>query len=244
VTTSAQALNELLSFLSKNSQKNARFLTVAAEHLKIDGPFGEVDALKSIIGICIQIEADIENVPLEEKEKNQLRKYFSPFRGLINMSHAHLDINNAKSNFLNAEHLVGLMNIHMALSVHVQRPQMPAEYLKCAKDARALAEEVSNSELPERAKEILVRRLLQVSSAVENFGLMGSQALEESIETLLGSIVVYSEQAISKEEKGFLKRATGIAGKIVQGLKKSDEGLNSSIGLIEGSQQLLELLNK
>lgn len=242
MTTSAQALNEVLSYVSKRAQNEQRFLEAVANFLEIEGEHAEVEALKLLYHIYTKIQEDISNLPLGDAEIRQLHGYLSHFAGLHSLAHVHLNVGNAKSNFLKSDHLVGLMNIHMALSGHCSRLELDAETKEIVSEARELAQKITASKLPDRARYILAKRLIQIASAIENFGLFGPKALEEELEALLGAIAVHSGSAKNAENSSLMRQAYDILVRSLTGLQRIDSGLSTSISVLEKGKQISDLL--
>ncbi len=242
MTTSAQALNEVLSYVNKRGDPKQRFLSCVADFLNLSGELAEVDALKQLYSVYLEIEKDISSVPLGDTEKQQLRNYLAPFKGIHNLAHVHMDVANAKNNFLKPDHLVGLMNVHMALSGHVIRVQLDSNALEIASDARSLASAVVASDLPDRLKYTLSKRLVQVAATIEHFGLFGSRELEEELEALLGTIAVYRDEGKSEETTSMLSEAYGVFCRSWEVLTKADQSVAASKSLLKHGQQLWELL--
>ncbi|MEM8647889.1 MAG: hypothetical protein AAGF86_16300, partial [Pseudomonadota bacterium] len=132
MTTSTQALNQLLAVASKHRDPQTLFVAAVAEHLGLDGPDAEPQAVTYLYRLVKRIRDDIESLPLEESAKSQARSYVTPFSGLESFAHIHLNIQNAKNNFLKPDNMVGLVNLHMAMSGHV-------EFIDLDKNTKALA---------------------------------------------------------------------------------------------------------
>jgi len=242
MTTSAQALNEVLSHIQKRAVPNEQFLTSVASFLQIPGPDAEAKAALVITRALARVKSDVEDLPLGEAEKKQLNSYLNSFNGITSFSHLHMDVNTARSNFLKADHLVGLMNVHMALSGHIQRPALSLEYKKIASDARELAEQVAQCTMPEGAKYALAMRLSQVATALDHYELFGVRALETDIETLLGSIAFHSDAENNDKDGGFLKRALTLAVGAANLLKAADGSFGSALALAQNTKKAMDML--
>lgn len=240
MTTSAQALNQLLSVANKHPNKNDKFLKVVAAHLGLLNKSAEVEVIQLLVRLLDRIDADIETMNVGEEEKTHARKFLGPFANIRNFSHLHLNIQQAKDNFLKADHLVGLMSLHLALSGHTNYFDLDSETKKYAEDVRRLRDEMLDLDLPTYAKKIVTARLAQIASMLENFYAFGPDALQAEIEALVGAIVVNPPNKDSKASASY-GRTVAVLLAILAGLKSVDSALGATLSMSEKGKALLEL---
>jgi hypothetical protein len=226
MTTSAQALTEILSLVHSKGPKETRFLRATADLLGEKGKVSELEAAQVLVSLYDRIEADISSLPVNDKEKATLKSTLSKFKGLKTFAHFHLDVQNAKHNFLKSDSLVELTAIHVALKDQARQPELDSDTKNVADSLRDVAAHLAASQMPDEAKEVLSRRLLQVTSAIDHFNLFGSQGLDESLQSLLGAMALYSEGANTDEDKTLLRKTVRLVKKVTEGLKKADETIS------------------
>ncbi len=244
MTTSAQALNEVLAVISKRASSNERFMAAVAKHLGIEGDLAEPEAAKYLYSIFIQIEKEIENLELEPSERKLLVDNLAKFNGFKTMAFGHLTVEHAKRNFLKDENLVGLTFVHFALNGIANLSTLPNDAKELAQDARDLAGSIASSSLPIRVKKILSERILQVSAALDHYSFVGPEAMERQLEGLLGALALNADSAESEEDRTLLQRTFEICGKGVKTLKTAKEAWELSIAAWETGQQIWEMLPK
>lgn len=231
-----------MAHVNKRGQPKDRFVKCAAEYFGLEGELAEPEAVKYFYKIHADISRDIEGLPLDDGEKKYLNSYLSPFNGLRSFAHVHMDVQTAKNNFLKDSNLVGLINIHMAISGHKRRPELDLETIELASLADELAEAVRNSSLPDHLKETLAYRLLQISTSLKHFLFFGSDKLEVELATLLGELAINRDVAEESENQEIFGRTFEFFGRCAEGLSKADKTYSVAQSLLEKGQQIFSLL--
>lgn len=114
--TSALSLQQILSVASSSQDRNALFLDVLADHLSLQGPDTHAQVISILLLRFAETREDIANLPVDEAMQKHLEKQLRPFSAVENLQHVHMNIDAAKKHFLKGDNLVGLMNIHLALT--------------------------------------------------------------------------------------------------------------------------------
>lgn len=176
--TSALSLQQILAVASSAPNKQANFLQVLADHLKLQGPDAKTQVISILLSKLSQIKEDIGTLPIDDKMKNHLNNQLSPFSGILNLSHIHMNIDNAKNNFLKGDHLIGLTNVHLALTGHVSRDNIEREEAESlAESFRSLAVKIKNERLPESLKHSILKRTLKMASILDHYYAFGPDDL-------------------------------------------------------------------
>lgn len=244
MSTSAQALNEVLSFISKQGKPTDRFVASAANYLGLEGPGHEAEALKQLSILFIEILTQIDALPHDDTAKNQLKRYMSQFNGIVSFGHMGMDVNAARKNFLKSDNLVGLMNVHMALSGHFAISGIDREALDLAAEARCIRLEIADSQMPERVKFVLMKRLSQVASIVDHFGVFGLEQLQQELEALVGALVVNRPAKSDGKEQGLIKRIAQLTSKGLSAINKVDKATGSALKIAENADSFVSLFDK
>lgn len=196
--TSALALQQLLTVASSASNPSSPFLLVLADHINLHGQ----DRLGQVASILSKkvaaVEADILLLPIDDKMKAHLNRLVAPFTPFLKIANVQLNIKNAKNNFLKAENLVGLMNVHLALTGHIVHnvpDRTSAETL--ADNFRTLAEAVQNEDLPENVKRAFLKRIWKMSSILDHYYAFGPDELQDELDGLVGALVVNHQTGLT-----------------------------------------------
>lgn len=240
MTTSAQSLNQLLTIANGHRPETDRFISVIAEYLGIGGPNAEPEVILRIYLLVSKIESDIESLPIDESSKQLARTHLAPFMGLKSFAHFPQNIKQSKQNFLHPQHLVGLTNLHMAISGHIKSGDLDKTTKKLSAKFHEMRDEVASSVLPDQAKRVLLKRLGQISSILEHFDVFGAEALQEEVEALVGAIVV-NQQKCGKSNSGIFRKLAKITGTLLLVLKGADVGLDSALSIAENGPALIEV---
>lgn len=240
LTTSALALNQILSSVSR-AAKNVKFTTAVADQLGLDGLDAEPEAVKHLYLLVERVKRDIEGLPFDDVLKKQAMSMITPFNGLANFGHIHMDIANSKANFLKPENLVGLTNLHMTLTGHVEYSDLPPETKKIADEFRELRDAIQAVNFPPRLKEVLQKRVSQIISMLENFYFFGADALQQEIEALVGAMVINPPNKGDKAE-GVFSRMTAAITLTLKGLKTVDKGMGTVLAIEDKGEALMEIV--
>lgn len=241
MTTSALSLYQLLAIAKPNVRQKDRFLTVLADHLELSEPDAEARVAHLLINLLVSVETDVEKLPIADEMKSHLRHHLAPFKGISNLSQLHLDVQNAKLNFLKPEHLNGLTDLHLALTGHIERPTVGKDAKELAAQFNSIREEILVADLPESVKRVLLKRTGQIASTLEHFYAFGAQALQEELEGLVGAMVV-NPPTNDPKNGSLIKRLAGlsIAGLVV--LTTVDASLEKTVSITENANKLIEIV--
>lgn len=242
MTTSAQALNQILTAASSHRPFEDRFLSVVALQLGLECDRPEVEAIDLLLRLLLRIEADIEEIPASQDEKERAHKYLVPFGGLKNFSHVYMSIKQAKDNFLKAENLIGLVHLHMIISKHKKDFDIDSETKRYADDIRQLRSEILEIGLPLSVQKIVSARLAQVAAMLDTFYAFGADALQTEIEAIVGKIILHPP-AKDTAQSDTIKKVFGTLFAVLNGIKAADAGVGSAISITQKGYALLKLLS-
>jgi hypothetical protein len=243
MTTSALSLSQLLLVANARPEPKLKFLSAIADHLGLIGDDAEVQALSVLVTVIFEIERDINSLPVEDEMKNHLLGMLAHFNGIRYLSQAHMDLQHAKANFLKEGHILGLTNIHLALTGHVEKPTLSKDAKELAKRFNDVRDDVLNAELPESLKKILLKRTSQISSILDHFYAFGAQSLEEELEGLVGALVVHSPKGDASS--GSLHKKLAVLAMAGLGILTAvDTGLGKTISIAESATKLVEIFDE
>lgn len=241
MTTSAQALNQILSSVSR-VRKDEKFTTAIADQLGLGGLDAEPEAVKHLYLLVNRVRRDIEELP-DDALRKQATSMIVPFNGLVSFGHIHMDIANSKANFLKPENLVGLTNLHMMLTGQVEYSDLPPETKKIADEFRDLRDQIHAANFPPRLRDILQKRVSQIISMLENFYFFGADALQQEIEALVGAMVINPPSKDNKARGVFSGLSAAIASTL-KGLKSADKGMGTALALKDKGEAIMEIVSK
>lgn len=239
--TSAMALFELMNVVNKHNIQNDKFVSVIAKQLDIEGPDADPEALLVLYRLVKRIETDIDSLAVADPEKAHIRKFLAQFAGIVNLSHIGMTVQQAQSSFLKPVHINELMNLHVALNGHVVTQDLDGDVKKIASQLLELRQEVFSSELPDRTKRVLAKRLAQIHSVLEHFGVFGIDDLEEEIEALVGTVVLGKLSEGGGTDERIFDKVASFAGKLIKFAKSADGGLGTALSLAEKTAELYKL---
>ena len=196
--TSALALQQLLNVVNASSDTKTPFLLVLADHLDLNRQYGLAQVASILSKKVAAVRGDLSLLQVDDTERARLNRLIAPFIPFLTLDYIQLNIQNAKNSFLNAEHLVGLTDIHFALNGHIVHSvpeRTRAETL--AERFRTLAKQVQDEDLPENVKRAFLKRLWQMSSILDHYYAFGSDELHDELDGLVGVLVVNHKTALS-----------------------------------------------
>lgn len=240
MTTSALSLNLLLSQVRGNGQLQTPFLDVLARHLGLEGESSRAEAALALFKLTQRVEADLEQLQIDDQTKKQLQKYLAPFKGLISMAHVHLDMKNAQNNFLKPDALVGLTNLHAAFSGKVERLSSLQDGDELSLTARELIEKIPELGFPDDVAVAVRRRLHQIQIALESFEYFGAEFLSDALEDLVGALVIRVDKDAEKRDPGFWSEVKGLAYRGFDALENAKRASNSMVTVQENVAKLVD----
>ncbi len=242
--TSALSLQQILTVASSSTDKTAGFLQVLADHMALQGPDAQAQVISILLKKIGEISEDIDNLPIDDEMKKHLINQLSPFRPLTSLQHVHMNIENAKKHFLKADNLVGLMNIHLALTGHVVRDNVERSQAESlAEQFRNIASRIQDQDLPESLKRSFLKRTLKMASILDNYYAFGPDDLQEELEGLVGAMVVSPPPQDSKIRKLYRELAAlSVAGLLV--LTTVDASLGKVVSITENATKLVEYVSE
>ncbi|MEC9433943.1 MAG: hypothetical protein VYD87_13655 [Pseudomonadota bacterium] len=241
--TSALSLREILNVASASKENKSNFLQVVAEHLALRGLGARSQVVSILVSRLLEIKADIEVLPVSEEMKDHLRVQLRPFNAILNFQHLHMSIEQAKAHFLKPESLVGLMNIHLALTGHVVRTVLESSDAESlAESFRVIARQIESEDLPESLRRSLLKRTYQMASILDHYYAFGPDDLQEELEGLVGAMVVSPPPQGSKVAKIYRDLATlAVAGLGL--LAAVDTSLGKVVSITENASKLVEYVD-
>lgn len=205
----AQSFQRLLIEVQKLGNPKDRFLSVAADVLKIEGQNREILAALKIFEMIKNIESGISQLGYDGKDETVLRNYLNPFDGLTNLMHIHLDINSARQNFLNDSNILGLASIDFAFRGVISKSNITEELDTALKKLKDALEEVLSSKISEKAKSAIKIRLGQIEAVLNSRHYFDGDEAERILNELVGALV--SASITEPKQRDILKRASAIA---------------------------------
>ncbi|MEO0439162.1 MAG: hypothetical protein AAF098_19970 [Pseudomonadota bacterium] len=242
MTTSAQSLNQLFAAATNSTDKQQKVVTVVASHLGLTGDDAEAIAIYHIHKLLRRISNDIDNLPIDDVSKKQARNYLGKFQPLTNFNGFHMSVNDAVNNYMKADHLVGLINLHMAISGHVEYINAGSDITKHSDTLRSLIDDIEHEDISDFAKRVLRKRLIQLRSIIDNFDVYSPEELAEALEALVGSIIINQPKAPQSAAKTYAKIVV-VTGALLAALAGISQGLGSLVSITESSQKLLGVID-
>jgi hypothetical protein len=241
--TSALSLQQVLTVASSSTEKKASFLQVLADHMGLQGPEAKAQVISILLTKIAEIKADIDSLPFDPEMRKHLEKQLAPFNSISSLQQIHMNIETAKNHFLKADNLVGLTNIHLALTGHVVRKNVErVEAETLASRFRKIAERIVDEDLPESLKRSLVKRTLKMASILDHYYAFGSDDLQEELEGLVGAMVVSPPPQGSKVAKLYKDLAgLAVAGLVI--LTTVDASLGKVVSITDNASKLIEYVN-
>lgn len=241
MTTSALALNQLLAAAASHRPNTELVVDAIAMHLGLEPPASRPAVVNILFQKVDEIQKDIEDLPLDEASKKLCRKHIHPFRTITALSNLHLSIQHAQSQYLKHEHLTGLVNLHMALSGHLDRNDPKKDARELAAQFATLRRQVLEEDLPEEARRAVSTRMHQISVILEHFYAFGGDALKDELEALVGALVVNGHNTPPKNIKVFKQISALVVASFVL-LKGIDASLEHVLSITENGDELLNLV--
>jgi hypothetical protein len=243
MTTSAGALTRLLSIAVHHNNPSDKFAKVVADRLSLEGDDCETQAILRLHYLITQVHKDIEQLPFDDARKKRLKTFITPLNGLHNFSQSYVDIATAKNNFLKGDVISGLMNIDDALSGNVDYRDFDSKTKEFAEKLRTLRTEFSATDAPERLKRVVLKRLSQIASMIENLHVYGADAIQEELEALVGAILVNPPDRSTKAYQ-VSKRIAIACGVIFLALPQIDASLGAAKSLPGSVTELIGLFDE
>jgi hypothetical protein len=241
MSTSALHLQLLLSSISSSGDLKRKVPAVLATTLGFHGAEAELNSVVALHRLTTRVFDDFENLELDENTKKTLSHHLTPFRPLIEFAHYNLDIANAQNNFLKPANLVGLVNIHAALSGKVERIELREDVSGLINLADELIDKLDSNSIPEDFAYTLKVRILQVKSALEAFQYLGAEHLSSKIEELVGALVMRSDKSVEAENKTLMQKARKFAFGSKKALEAAAASSRSAITVHENTGILTEI---
>jgi len=237
--TSALALSQILSLVSRKPD-DVRFLTATADCLGVSGPEAEIEVLRHLVRLTIQIESDIEFLKLDSKTTAALKQESSPFIGIRSLSQVHQNVKQAKASFLNPAHLVGLTRLHAAFAHAKPIPELSDDARSLAEDFKEALSKLQNSKMPDDLKADIELHLRQIIATLENYYFFSSKQLDHSLEALVGTLVLNPDEA-EKHSKD-VKPVQKVVANLLTALSSSEKYSTIARKLAENGAALLDVL--
>lgn len=241
MTTSAQALNEVLSRVSKFPNRSERFLSAVARHLQLFEDTAEIDALRYLYAATIRLKGDIEALEVEENRHKELWSEFAPFQAILNFSQVHMDLNTAKQHFLKPENLIGLTDIHMELAGQRDSIVIPIDLKAKSEDIRKYCREIIGWGLPEEIRLQITRRLLQIASVIDHYAFFGPEHLDREVQGLVGSIYM-ATTPVDPEKNLKLRNVLADVWGVAKRIREIDGVTASALSLYQRSEPLIQFI--
>ncbi|UWQ35410.1 hypothetical protein K3555_22345 (plasmid) [Leisingera sp. M527] len=238
--TSAQALHQILAAATRHKD-STRFLDAVAQVLELDGEDSDAFAAAHIVKLARDVQKDIRRLPFEATHMEQAQKMFAPFLGLVNYAHVHMDIRNAKGNFLNPQNLLNLTHLHMTMSGHVTREVNLPEAKDLADEFRALRDQVMELKIPEPVRNALYARMSQTIAMLENVYFFGMDSMHDELEALLGAVVLNNTNS-KGEDAGFWRKAANAVGRSITAIHQADKTVSAAKLAYDNTEYLLDKL--
>ena len=109
-----------------------------------------------------------------------------------------MTLEEAKNNFLKPDNLNGLTLVHGALYGNVCRFDLQLDLQEISDDISKLKDGIAELNIPSELKKILYKRVSQMQCAIDHYKVFGLDGLADSIEELVGSIVLYVDKELEE----------------------------------------------
>jgi len=238
--TSALSLQQILAVASSATDKKSSFLQVLADHLALKGPDARSQVVSILLSKISNIKEEIGALPIDDQMKNHLKNQLAPFNGITSLQQVHMNVENAKSHFLKSDNLVGLTNIHLALTGHISQQNVErVEAENLAEKFREIAGRIENEDLPKSLKRSLLKRTLKMASILDHYYAFGPEDLQEELEGLVGAMVVSPPPKGSKVARLYKDLAAlSVAGLVI--LTTVDSSLGKVVSIAENASKMIE----
>lgn len=241
MVTSAHALYELFVKVTNDSPGDQFFPAAVADKLDLVGDDREGRAVTFVQKMLKNTQRDIEELPFDDLRKQELRNRIARFSGYIDFSHCHLDVGNSRRNQLNAENLVGLTIVDMALSGKREITALDRSTIELASQFRDLREEVQAANLPLELKEAVITRLNQIAAALDHFAFYGRSGFNDAVFALTGAIVLH-RNAVKKSSTSFWLKLGNLLSKAAAGVNTAHKTAAGVQGTLEAGADVYETI--
>lgn len=188
-----------------------------------------------------KVQADIESLPFPEDQKDFLRKQISVFLPIADFSHAALTVDQALGNSLADKNLVGLMHIDTILYGKTQAVEFNSEATSLAKDFREMREAVLSSDLPDRAKSVLINRINQIAAVLDHLAFFGVSDLEKELANLTGALV-FQKETISRSSPTLGKRILSLVNKGMKVAETANKSIDQTQSALENGKEVYTMI--
>lgn len=239
--TSARALNEVFTAITIKRGSPQRFLSVAADFLGLESEDREAEALLYLSRMIRKVQSDIETLPFPEDHMNLLRSQISIFLPIADFSHAYLTVDQALGSTLADRNLVGLMHIDMALYGKTQSVEFNPDAKILAEDFREMRVDVLSSDLPDRAKSVLINRINQIAAVLDHLAFFGVSDLETELANLTGALV-FQKETISRSSPTLGKRFLSLLTKGFEVAERANKSIDQTQSALENGKEVYAMI--
>ncbi len=242
MSTSAKTLHGLLTIVSEHPNQKEKWLNVFSNHFGYSSPTANADVILHLSKLFSRIEEDIDGMPVDGGEKRHIENFLTPFRFFKTFSHLHLDVAQARSHFLKAEHLQGLLNLHFALMGFVRSMDLPPDAKELARKFDVIQRDIIDAALPDALKRILVKRTSQMRTILDHFQVFGLEDLKDELDGLVGAIVVAKRDRSIPDK--LLNKLVVLATAALGVLTVLEAGTEKVVLIANNSQELLGVIEE
>lgn len=116
------------------------------------------------------------------------------------------------------------MSVHLAIAGFYPITDIDGTTKEVAQQFRKLRDDLDKTDIPEALKFLILKRLTQIISALENYLIFGGRELEEQLEGLLGKIAVHRVAATTSAVP-YYKRLLTAASLALAGVAAANKGV-------------------
>ena len=221
MSTDVKALHDFL-VASEKANLTTSLGKFSCEYLDVEETrLGE--ALLAIQGLAFRISQMINTIDLPEAERKDVYRYFHPFQSLLNYTTYSQTMQIVRRDFIKKEAVAKLVILDAIIAGKIGHVPELSNISDLGQDIDKIIECFRKSDLPSNLRQAILKRLLQIKSALKNYEIFGAQSIVDETANIIGVISLYSEMnpqsSVNKSEATSLFRQ--FSRKVVTGISKS-----------------------
>jgi len=242
MSTSALALIELLTMVSQQVPRSVTVPKAISTYLQLDDR-DDFEAVTTAHKLLARVWSDVNNLPHGKNELDHIKSFLNPFNGLLNFSQFYLTVEQATQNYLTPANINALLNVHLALIAYAPSIDIDNATKGLADQFRSIREELKDADVPVQLKDVLMRRITQIISALEHYSIFGGRELKGEIEALLGKIAVHHTTSTAGA-KHVYKRILKASALVLSGVVAANHGIDEFKELVNHGTEILQFVEK
>ena len=224
MSTDAKALYNFLT-ASKDVSMGATLGQFSCDYLELDSSkpveFGQ--ALLAIQGLAFRVSQQINEIGFPLDERNEVYRYFSPFQPLLDYTSYRQNMQWARQQFLTNKNVQKLLILDAVIAGRIGHAPELNNLDDLQSDIEDLVSSFVNSDLEQSFKNGILKRLLQIQSALKNYEVFGAEIVINETARVLGSVTLYNEARPTAEANrtDAVSKLRKFGSKVVSGISKS-----------------------